>query len=171
MSRVFCEQPTHYFQENCLRSGNLLYYTTAETDFRETVEWQKKIIFPEILPSVILESFFIIFDTFPFFLYFITKKPTILLLFPLIRFLYCHTLLYLHIRILNTNNCLRPVYADHCCFVFLISCFPDKLQQFLQYFLCQITASPVKSTLPFFAACKERLYTSSFLVKESFFSL
>ena len=41
MSRVFCEQPTHYFQENCLRSGNLLYYTTAEIDFRETVEWQK----------------------------------------------------------------------------------------------------------------------------------
>ena len=28
-----------------------------------------------------------------------------------------------------------------------------------------------RQILPFFAACKERLYTSSFLVKESFFSL
>ena len=78
------------------------------------------------------------------------SHPVSHLFFPFIRFLYCHALLYLHIRILNTNNCLRPVYADHCCFVFLISCFPDKLQQFLQYFLCQITASPVKNKYPAF---------------------
>lgn len=90
---------------------------------------------------------------------------------PFIHFLNKHLPFRLLFHKMKSKYSLRPAECDDGFFVPCLSCGLDLIYKVCEDFTGEISASPVEGEFAaFFAAWRARLYTSSNLVKDSFFS-
>lgn len=93
-------------------------------------------------------------------------------LFPLIGFFHGDDSLGSFIRIMDPQNCLRPVELDVGGLVLLSSGFFDEFNEFFQNLAGQVAAAPVEcKCFIFLCSLQGALVNFSVFVKESFFSL
>ena len=95
----------------------------------------------------------------------------ILQFLPFIHFLNKHLPFRLLFYKMKSKYSLRPVECDDGFFVPCLSCSLDLIYKVCEDFTGEISASPVEGEFAaFFCGLEARLYTSSNLVKDSFFS-